>query len=130
MFLKLLALFVTVPVIEMIVLIEVGKRLGTLPTIALVMLTGAVGISLARAQGFSVLSRLRQQMEMGILPEEELIAGLVILAGALLLLTPGLITDVFGFACLLPWPRSLLVLWIRKFAARHISMNRFEQRYP
>ncbi len=123
MFMKLLAVFLAVPVLEMVVLIEVGKRIGTWPTIGLVVLTGIIGLSLARSQGFAVVTRLRRQMEMGYFPEEELIAGVVILGGALLLLTPGLITDTLGFACLLPGTRFLLVKWLRKLLAAHIHFR-------
>ena len=129
MFMKLLAVFLAVPILEMFVLIEVGQRIGTWPTIGLVVLTGVVGLSLARAQGFAVVTRLRNQMEMGYFPEEEMIAGVVILAGALLLLTPGLITDTFGFCCLFPGTRILLVKWLRRLISAHLHIRHFDGSY-
>ncbi len=129
MFRKLLAVFIVVPIIEMMLLIEVGKRVGTIWTIALVLTTGVIGLSLARAQGLSVVTRLQRQLEAGYFPEDELIAGVVILCGALLLFTPGLLTDTMGFFCLLPATRSWIVMWGRKLAADNIRIHTMGRRY-
>ena len=89
------------PVVELILLIEIGQRVGTLATIGLIMGTGIVGASLARQQGLSTLARLRKDLDEGRLPAETLVDGVLILIAAAVLITPGVLTDPFR----LPLPR-------------------------
>ncbi|MCP3906715.1 MAG: FxsA family protein [Oceanicoccus sp.] len=104
-----LLLFITIPIIEMWVLIEVGSEIGALNTIFLVFLTAAIGLALLRQQGMNTLLRVNQQMEQGQLPAGDILEGVMLAVGGALLLTPGFITDAIGFACLLPFSRKLLV---------------------
>lgn len=112
----LFPLFIIIPIVEMWVLIEVGARIGALPTIALVFLTAAIGLALLRQQGLSTLLRADQRMAEGQLPAQEVLEGILLAVGGALLLTPGFITDAFGFACLLPPTRKLLVASLLKQA--------------
>jgi len=105
---RLLLLFIVVPVVELLLLIEIGQRIGTLATIGLIIGTGIVGASLARQQGLSTLARLRKDLDAGQLPAEAIIDGVLILVAAAVLLTPGVLTDLFGFFCLIPVCRRLL----------------------
>ncbi|MEE4381040.1 MAG: FxsA family protein, partial [Pseudomonadales bacterium] len=102
-------LFLLVPVVEMYVLIRVGSWIGAWPTIGLVVLTAAIGVSLLRQQGLSTLSRGLRRMDAGELPAQEMLEGLFLAVGGALLLTPGFVTDAAGFACLLPPTRRGLV---------------------
>ncbi len=104
-----LLLFITIPIFEMWVLIEVGSEIGALSTIFLVFLTAAIGLALLRQQGVNTLLRVNQRMEQGQLPAGEILEGVMLAVGGALLLTPGFITDAVGFACLLPFSRKLLV---------------------
>lgn len=105
---RLLLLFIAVPVIELVLLIEVGQRLGFLATIGLIMGTGIVGASLARQQGLSTLARLQRDLNQGQLPAEPIVDGVLILVAAVVLITPGVLTDLVGFLCLIPAFRQLL----------------------
>lgn len=106
MFVKLLLLFTLGPIIELYVLIELGRRVGTGPTIFLVLATGFFGVFLARAQGFLALSRIAGTLRNGEMPGDELMDGVLILVGAAFLLTPGLISDTTGFLLLIPGTRK------------------------
>lgn len=105
----LFLLFIIVPVIEMWLLIQVGSKIGALSTIALVLITAAAGLALLRQQGTDTLMRLNQRMENGQLPAGEVLEGVILAIGGALLLTPGFITDLVGFICLLPVSRALIV---------------------
>ena len=105
-------LFLAVPLAEVYVLIEVGSRAGALATVALVVLTAAVGAALMRAQGLATLLRARAAMARGEAPALEMLEGAVILIAGALLLTPGFITDAAGFACLVPSVRQRLILTV------------------
>ena len=108
----MLLLFIVVPAVELALLIEVGSRIGTLPTFALIVLTGIVGSTLARWQGLDVLRRAQQAMQKGELPASALGDGLLILLASALLITPGVLTDRVGFLLLVPPFRTLLKAWV------------------
>lgn len=114
MFLKLLILFIAIPIIEIAILVKIGTLLGFWPTMLIVIATGIVGATLARIQGFLVLTRIRIELQMGRMPAEELIDGLLILIGGIFLLTPGLLTDLIGFLMLIQWSRKLFKKWLGK----------------
>ena len=75
MFIKLLAVFIVIPLIELVILIKVGSYIGLWPTILIVVLTGIVGASLARYQGFIIINKIRSDVSSGRVPARELIDG-------------------------------------------------------
>ncbi len=118
MFIKLLLLFSLVPLLELYVLLRVGALIGTAPTVGLIVLTGLAGAYLARVQGFDLLQRLQGELAASRLPTSELLDGLLLLVGALLLLTPGFCTDLLGFLLLVPRTRACchrpIQAWLRR----------------
>ncbi len=121
MFLRLLLLFTVVPVIELYILIKIGTHFGALTTIALVIGTGIIGAYLARQQGFFVWLRLQREMQEGRFPGDALLDGFLILIAGVLLLTPGLLTDICGFLLLIPVTRTLIKRWLKKKIAQMIQ---------
>ena len=109
----LFLLFVVLPAIELSLLIEIGSRIGTMETLALIVVTGMVGASLARYQGLQVLRNVEMETAQGRLPGAALVDGMIILVAAALLVTPGILTDVAGFLCLVPFTRQVFksLLW-------------------
>ncbi|WLR92486.1 FxsA family protein [Shinella zoogloeoides] len=105
----LIPLFVLLlPLAEIACFILVGRRIGLLPTLSLVVLSAIAGIVLMRIQGFGVLARLRQSGETGRAPGKELLDAAMILIAGILLLIPGFLTDILGLALFLPPVRSFL----------------------
>ncbi|MBW2065083.1 MAG: FxsA family protein [Deltaproteobacteria bacterium] len=132
MFLKLLLLFTLIPFLEIYLLIEAGRYLGALNTVALVFITGLLGAYLARLQGLSTMNKVRQALERGEIPANELLDALLILLAGIVLITPGLLTDFIGILLLIPQSRSRFKHWLRgKFADwidRHpIDINIYRQ---
>ncbi|WP_298038338.1 FxsA family protein [uncultured Desulfuromonas sp.] len=130
MFIKLLVVFIVVPLVELFVLLEVGSMIGAFPTIALIILTGISGAYLARTQGFDLLRRIQSEMEQGRLPTEDLLDGAMVLAGGIVLLTPGFCTDLLGFILLVPFTRAhvkrIARLWFLKQVNRgNLTIRRF-----
>ena len=107
-------LFVGVPLLELVLLIQLGQWIGLWPTLGIVVLTGVAGATLARMEGMRTLWSFRGELARGSLPSQAIFDGLAILVGAALLLTPGLLTDVVGFSLLLPPPRRWIQDRIRK----------------
>lgn len=114
---KILLVFVLLPLVDLYVLFVVAGRIGGLETVALVILTGIIGGALAKVQGVQTVRRLQHKMALGESPSSELADGALILFGAALLLTPGLITDGIGFALLLPFVRP----YIRSALSSYLS---------
>jgi UPF0716 protein FxsA len=108
----LLAIFFTVPLVEMYVLIKVGEQIGALPTIALVVLTAVIGVALLRQQGLSTLTRGVSKLQSGAVPAREMLEGLLLAVGGALLLTPGFVTDAAGFLLLIPWSRQAVASYV------------------
>lgn len=105
---KLLLLFILVPVVELILLISIGQWMGTLPTIALIILTGALGAYLVKLQGVQVLNQIRGEFRTGRLPAGALVDGAMVLVAGALLMTPGILTDTLGLLCLVPATRRVI----------------------
>jgi UPF0716 protein FxsA len=103
---RIVLLFLITPVVELALLIQVGEYIGFWPTIALIVATGLAGSFLARREGFSVWQRFNKRLAEGGLPGQELVDGMIILVAGALLITPGVLTDVFGFIGLLPFTRA------------------------
>lgn len=118
---KLVLIFVLTPLVELAILVYLGTIIGALYTVLIVVVTGIVGAVLARNQGLATLSRIRNSLEQGIIPSNELFAGALILAGGLLLLTPGIITDIIGFAVLIPQTRRIIGKCLRSLIKRRIQ---------
>ncbi len=118
---KLFAIFAVVPVIELSVLIYVGSHIGTLNTIAIILLTAVVGAYMVRLEGLSVLYRIQRDLSEGVIPTEELINGAMILIAGALLLTPGFFTDLAGFLLVFPATREMIKPPLKRYLRRHIS---------
>ena len=101
----LLLLFIAMPIVEIGVLIRVGGWLGLLPTLLIVIFTAILGTWMLRQQSAATMMQAQDRLQAGQLPAQQIIEGLLLLVGGVLLLTPGFVTDGIGFACLLPWSR-------------------------
>jgi len=104
--------FLTIPFIEIYLLLQIGGIVGVFPTIALVVLTAIIGASLLRQQGIATWQRFQENLQKGEIPAYEMIEGPILLVGGALLLTPGFFTDVIGFACLIPQARKKIAQYI------------------
>ena len=114
MFVYLVLLFTILPAVELALLIKIGSNIGLGNTLFIIIFTGVLGAYLARLQGFLVLQKIQTDLNRGIMPNDQLIDGLMILVGGVVLLTPGFITDTIGFLLLFPWARTLIKKWSRK----------------
>ena len=75
MFGRLLLLFVLIPIIELYLLLQLGARIGFMPTLGLIVLTGALGATLARMQGLSALAKIQNELKSGRPPAMEMVEG-------------------------------------------------------
>jgi UPF0716 protein FxsA len=129
MFGRLFLLFTVIPLLELALLIELGGIIGVANTIAVVIITGFIGAALARSQGFGILNQIQSEMANGQLPGNSLIEGLLVLAGGLLLLTPGILTDLFGFSLLIPVSRLFLKKYLVRYFRKKINQGEIQTSY-
>ena len=127
MFLRLLLLLTIVPLVELVILLRLAEWLRWDGTIALVLLTGVLGAWLARHEGLKALDRIQTDLAAGVTPAAAVVDGVLILVAGLVLVTPGVLTDLCGFALLVPPIRR----WIgrRLAAAFKRRVRRADQLY-
>ncbi|TWU00523.1 phage T7 F exclusion suppressor FxsA [Botrimarina colliarenosi] len=121
MLLTLLLLFTLLPMAEIYLLVTLFQTIGWFPTLLIALSTGVIGASLARSQGLATLSRITQEMSAGKAPADALVDGAMILLAGALLVTPGVLTDAFGFALLIPPLRSVLKPLLRAAFRRNLQ---------
>ncbi|WP_344962148.1 FxsA family protein [Oceanisphaera sediminis] len=106
---KIFWMFVAATLLEIFVFIEVGSAIGAWSTIALIMLTAVVGISLVRIQGLQTLMEAQRKVNQGETPAREMLAGIMLALSGVLLLLPGFVSDLGGVLLLLPPVRAVLI---------------------
>lgn len=118
---RLLLLFTVVPLVEIYLLVQLGGLMGVWPTIALVCVTGFLGASLARREGRRALARYQEAIAKGQLPEEGIVSGLLILLGGVLLIAPGVLTDLTGLALMIPPVRQAVAKRVKDRLQKRIG---------
>ena len=118
-------IFILVPVAELGVLLFSGQKIGVWPTLILLIVTGLLGSYLAKKQGINTIRRVQEQIQSGRVPGNEILDGLCVLFGGILLLSPGFLTDILGLVLLLPFTRTLIKPLILKLFRKWIDKNTF-----
>jgi UPF0716 protein FxsA len=127
---RLFLLFTVVPLVELYLLIAIGRMLGPVPTIGLVLLTGAVGAWFARLEGMRVMRRWQEALARQQLPKDGVIDGFLIFIGGLMLITPGILTDVAGLSMVMPVTRRVIGGIVRTWFERQIASGRVQVYAP
>lgn len=120
----LILLFTVVPITELALLIKIGQLWGLRNTLALVILTGIFGAILLKIQGINILKRINDQLSQGIIPSDALFDGFFIFCGGLLLITPGIITDILGILLLFSFTRNLFKYWLKRKLRKAFEQGR------
>lgn len=124
----LMIALIATPILELFLLIQIGTVIGAPWTILAVVATAMIGAALIRRQGMSVLRDAQQSMGRDELPIKQLFDGFFLLIAGAFLLTPGFVTDFFGFCLLVPPLRALIGWRIWQWLQTHGSM-RFNMRH-
>ena len=125
---RLLFLFILVPLLELYILIKIGGYLGAFQTVALVVFAALLGIVLARFEGLKTL-QIRQSLAQGIVPAEEMVDGVLIFIGGILLIIPGVLTDLFALVLLIPYTRTIFKRWLRRRFDRMVAAGNVRLHY-
>jgi UPF0716 protein FxsA len=127
---RLFLLFTVVPLVELYLLIAVGRILGPVSTIALVLVTGALGAWFARLEGARVIRRWQEAMARQQLPKDGVIDGFLIFIGGVLLITPGILTDIAGLSMVMPPTRRVIAAAVRRWFEHQIAAGRVQVYAP
>ncbi len=124
--LKMIFLFTIIPLLELFILIKLSHIWGLVFTISLVAITGLLGAFLTKKQGVSVVARIRKDITEGSMPADSIIEGFLILIGGVMLITPGILTDIGGFCCIIPSTRKRVKTFTRAKFSNLISTGNFQ----
>ncbi|WP_096619537.1 FxsA family protein [Candidatus Enterovibrio altilux] len=114
----LLVIFITVPIIEIVLFTQVSDIFGWWLTVTFILLTTFVGASIVHSQGILTLLLVQQRLLQGELPAEQIIKGILLAGAGVLLLMPGFMTDSMGMILLLPWSR----VWLTNQIIRRVKI--------
>lgn len=120
---RLILLFTLLPLAELTLLFRIGEWLGAGATLGLVIGTGVVGAWLARREGLRTWERVRAELAEGRMPGEELLHALLVLIAGVVLVTPGVLTDVAGLLLLVRPIRDAVVKRTRKRLAGRVQFQ-------
>ncbi|HWI42440.1 MAG TPA: FxsA family protein [Nocardioides sp.] len=113
--------FIVVPILEILVLIQVGHVIGPWWTILLLVLDSLLGSWLIKREGRRAWAALREQLQTGRMPHRELADGALIVLGGALMLSPGFVTDVFGIVLILPVTRPVFRRLLASYAVDQVA---------
>lgn len=119
MLLRLILLFTVVPLVELSLLLRIGEWLGVAPTLGLVLGTGFLGAWLARREGLRAWTAVHEQLGKGQLPGRELLDAVLVLLAGVVLITPGILTDLAGFTLMSKPGRD----WVAKRVRRRLEAS-------
>ncbi len=118
---KLFVVFTLVPLVELALLLRIGDHLGLGATLAIVIVTGLAGATLARQAGLRALQRIQADMAAARVPTDSLLDGLIILVAGVMLVTPGVLTDITALTLLTPFGRRPLRRYLKRRFAQTLT---------
>jgi UPF0716 protein FxsA len=121
---RLLLLFTVVPIVELLLLIEIGGWIGMGPTVSLVLATGVAGAWLARREGVRSWSAVQSELAEGRVPGVQLLHALLVVIAGAFLVTPGVLTDVVGLGLLVRPVRDAAIRGLRARLEKGIRSGR------
>lgn len=107
-FVTLFLLFTVVPAFELWALIEIGGRVGGWETTLYVVGIGLLGAWLGKRAGLAVIREVFESLREGKEPANKLVEAALVLIGSVLLITPGVLTDLTGILLFIPPVRRFL----------------------
>ena len=128
----LILFILSIPLIEIYLMIKVGGVVGAFNTIFLIFFTAITGVYFARLAGLNAIRSGFNQLMKNEMPIYEIISGAALAFAALLLIIPGFLTDLVGFLLIIPITRKFFIRSIsskfnRKKNEENIIEGSFEE---
>ena len=122
-------LLIGLPLLELYILIKIGSYLGAFKTLALIIISAVLGLLFARFEGLRTLHQIRQSLAQGIVPTEEMLDSVLIFAGGVLFVLPGVLTDIVAVVLLIPFTRTTFKRWLRRRFDRAVASGNARLQY-
>ena len=122
-------LLIGLPLLELYILIKIGSYLGAFKTLALIIISAVLGLLFARFEGLRTLHQIRQSLAQGIVPAEEMLDSVLIFAGGVLFVLPGVLTDIVAVVLLIPFTRTTFKRWLRRRFDRAVASGNARLQY-
>ena len=121
MLFRVFLLFTCIPLVELYILLQIGSVIGAANTILLVVFTGVLGAYLAQREGIRTLRTIQALLARGEIPGAPLLDAFLILLAGVVLITPGVLTDLLGFLVLFPVTRARIRRWMQRHLERRFA---------
>lgn len=112
--------FLLTPVLEIYLLVQLGQVIGGWWTVLLLLAETLLGVWIVRREGRRAWRALQETLQRGVMPDKEIADAALVLSGGVLIVVPGLITDVVGLLFVLPFTRPLVRSLMSRWAARRV----------
>jgi UPF0716 protein FxsA len=110
----LLLIIISLPILEITLMIKIGQQIGVFNTVLIIFSTAIVGVYYARIEGINTIKSGMTNLYKNKIPFYEILSGASIAIGAILLIIPGFISDIIGFALLVPFTRKVVInFWLK-----------------
>jgi len=120
-FLASLGVALIVGVVELLVLMAVGRWIGPAFTVLLMIATSVLGVWLLRREGARSWRAFRADLSERRPPGPSATEGLLVLVGGVLMVLPGFVTDLVGAVLVTPPTRRLVARWAQSALARRLT---------
>ncbi len=121
--LRLFFILTMIPFVELYLLVKFTERFDFGTTVLMIIGTGLLGAYLSKQQGAHAMMEIRRQMSQGQMPTEALFDGMMIFVAGILLVTPGVLTDLLGILLLVPPIRRIVRMILVAEFKRHTVMH-------
>ncbi len=115
--------FIGIPLIEVMLFITIGKYIGLLNTILIIIITGIIGAILVKSQGISTLKKGLEEIQSNKIPIQSMVQGIAIIIAGAFLLTPGFLTDTLGAILLIPYFRSKIAGFVIEYLKKRSTFK-------
>ncbi len=111
------------PFLELYLLVRIGREIGALPVLALLLATAMLGSYIVRLKGQRVMAQAQAALAQGQVPEENIFGSALVLLGGILLIIPGVLSDALGILLLVPWTRAMFMRFLRGAVERRNTIG-------
>lgn len=122
---RLFLLLTILPLVELALLLVMGKYTGVTFTLTFVILTAFAGAILLRYQGVQTFRNIQRDLQEKRMPADSLLDGVFIFVAAVLLILPGVTTDIVGLTILIPPIRKLYKFWLVRWFKSRFKLQGF-----
>lgn len=129
-FLFVVGLIIVVPFVELWLIIQVGREVGFIPTLAVLFAISILGSTVVKREGVKVYRDFVGAISRGEVPSREIVHGVCVLVAGVFLLAPGFVTDILAILLLVPPVRGVIAAIVLRRSAKRVTVRRTQWSGP